>query len=149
MTLIWDLSIHLLSLIWGWVTMAASLAGYSRRPSSQQCFPAPPGGGSWGIPRPDETYNPYSDFRVCSRISSQLVMPRKPPKGGTQEASKWDARTSSTASFRAAALLWACLDVGASRFIFKAEPCQPTEEAHFGHLCPWPCSLVHYLQSWP
>lgn len=51
-------------------------------PSPEQHVPAPPG-GSKGIPRPDEIYNPSSEFWVFS----QSVIPRKPPKGGTLEAS--------------------------------------------------------------
>lgn len=79
-------SIHLRLLFMGWVTLAAGSEGYSGSPSPSQHFPAPPG-GSGGVPRPDEIYNPSSGFWVCPRVSSQLAVPRKHPKGGAKEAS--------------------------------------------------------------
>lgn len=42
---------------------------------------------SRGIPRPDEMYNPLRGFWVCPRVS------REPPKGGVQERSGSNART--------------------------------------------------------
>ena len=67
-------SIHLPPLVWGQVSMAVGLVGYSRLPFfAQQDFPAPPG-GSLAIPRPDKTFNPFSVFWVCPGVFSQLVV---------------------------------------------------------------------------
>jgi len=41
-----------------------------------------PPGGSRGVPRPDEIYNPSSGFWVCPGVSSQLDVPGKPLRGG-------------------------------------------------------------------
>ena len=100
-------SIHRPPLIRGRVVGAVGQAGFSRPPSPQPHSPAPPG-GSRGIPRPEEIYNPSSGFWVCLGVSSQSDVSGKPPKGGAREASWSDARTTSADSFRrrgAAALL--------------------------------------------
>ncbi len=55
-------------------------------PDTQQHLPAPPGGSS-SVPKPDEICNPSSLFLVHLRVSYQLDVPRKPPKGGAQKAS--------------------------------------------------------------
>lgn len=68
------------------MVVAAGLVGFSRCPFPQQRFPALPV-GSQVVPMPDEMYNPSSGFWVCPKVSSQLVVLRKPPEGGTQEAS--------------------------------------------------------------
>lgn len=49
-------SILFFLIIWGWVVVAAGLAGYSRFPSHQHCFPPPPEEPQ-GAPRPDGICN--------------------------------------------------------------------------------------------
>lgn len=86
-------------------------AGYKQQDSDVhiwQCFPVPPG-GSQGFPGPEKICYPSSELWVCSKISSQLAMPWRRPKAGTQETALSDAHTTSTGSFwceGAAALLW-------------------------------------------
>jgi len=62
-------------------------------------FPAH-SGKSRGVPRPAASYNPSSVSCVFPGVSSQLDVPGKPLKGGVQEASESDARTTSADSFR-------------------------------------------------
>lgn len=64
--------------------MAACLVGYSRCPSAQQRFPVLPG-GTRCVTAADKTCYPPSESWFCPGVSSQLVVPRKPPKGGAQD----------------------------------------------------------------
>ncbi len=76
-------SIHSLPLIQGQVTVAAGWVKCSRRPSPQQSFPAPLG-GSRGVLRPDEMWNPSSVCWVYPGVSYQLDM-QKASKGRRPE----------------------------------------------------------------
>lgn len=73
-------SIHCRTLNQGRVVVAAGSVGYSRCPSM---LSSSSWGGSWGVPGPDEIHNPTSGFWFCPGVSSQLVVPGKPPKGGS------------------------------------------------------------------
>ena len=104
--------------------------------------------GFWGVPRPNETCNPSSEFWVCPGVSSQLVLPRITPKGGAQEASLSDTRTASAGSFRhkgAAALLRApsgC--TGSSRYL--SGRAQPPYNGNFGCFYLQSHSFSHHPQ---
>ena len=106
-------SIHCRTLNQGRVVVAAGSAGCSRCPST---LSSSSWGGSWGVPGPDEIHNPSSRFWFCPGVSSQLVVPGKPPKGG--------------AGGHPAGVLIRCSN---HRF---AELRHPPEETHFWLLVP-------------
>ena len=62
-------------LIRGWA--GRRLREYSRLLIPQQHVPAPPG-GSWGVPRPDQVYNPSSRFWVCPVNLQREATGRRP-----------------------------------------------------------------------
>lgn len=78
-------SIDFLPLILCHVMVAKGKARHSTCASPQQSFPGLVG-GSRGIARPDEIFNPSSDFWASHRVSLQLDMPRRPPKRTPQLA---------------------------------------------------------------
>ncbi|KAK0130659.1 Fibronectin type III domain-containing protein 7 [Merluccius polli] len=69
------------------VTVVAVTGGCESEPSAPVAISSVPPGGSRGIARPDEMYNPSSEFWVYPGVSYQLDLPGKPPREGAQEAS--------------------------------------------------------------
>lgn len=79
--------IYILHLIYDHISEATGPEEKFRFPSTQQHSPAPPR-GSYGIPRPEKMYNPFSMFLVCLGIFSQWDVSGKRPEGGVQEATQ-------------------------------------------------------------